>query len=466
MAGPYLVMRGISDGIPPLRDGNLAPLLLIGVAFASRPPPSTTASADSSRLSGRIGQGLLLDLRQRVYRHFQRLSIGFHERYTSGRMVARLTSDMDSISELVDGGIDDLVLAALSVVSIAGILLVLDPPLALAALASFPFLLWLSNWFRHASARAYRRTREAVALVIVHFVESLGGIRAVHAFRREPRNQEIFEVVNDDYRKANLTAFRLISIFAPGIKLIGNVTVAVVLTYGAYRALQRRIEPAVLVAFLLYLRRFFDPMQEISQFYNALQSATAALEKLSGVLQEEPGVPEPATPAPWSARPCRGAVSFDRVTFGYRRDRVVLPELDPRHPGRPDGRPGRRDRRRQVHGGQAGVPLLRPDRRHRPARRRRPARPRRRRPAPGRRDGDPGELPLLRLDRREHRVRPAGCGRGRGTGGRSRPSGPTRSSATCPTATTPTCASAAAGSPPVSASWSRSPGRSWPTRPC
>ena len=129
-----------------------------------------------------------------MYRHFQRLSIGFHERYTSGRMVARLTSDMDSISELVDGGIDDLVLAALSVVSIAGILLVLDPPLALVALLSFPFLLWLSNWFRHASARAYRRTREAVALVIVHFVESLGGIRAVQAFRREPRNQEIFEV--------------------------------------------------------------------------------------------------------------------------------------------------------------------------------------------------------------------------------------------------------------------------------
>ena len=191
---------------------------------------------------------------------------------------------------------------------------------------SFPFLLLLSNWFRHSSAKAYRRTREAVALVIVHFVESLSGIRAVHAFRREPRNQEIFEVVNDDYRQANLTAFRLIAIFAPGIKLIGNVTVAVVLTYGAYRALDGRIDPAVLVAFLIYLRRFFDPMQEISQFYNALQSATAALEKLSGVLQEMPGVPEPAAPVT-PAGPARGTVTFDRVSFGYRRDRVVLPEI-------------------------------------------------------------------------------------------------------------------------------------------
>jgi ABC-type multidrug transport system fused ATPase/permease subunit len=326
MAGPYLVMRGISDGIPPLRDGNAAPLYVIGAAFAVAAAAEYYGKRGFLLLSGRIGQALLLDLRRRVYSHFQRLSISFHERYTSGRMVARLTSDMDSISELVDGGIDDLVLAALSVISIAGILLFLDLPLALVALLSFPFLVWLSNWFRHSSAKAYRRTREAVALVIVHFVESLSGIRAVQAFRREPRNQEIFEVVNDDYRAANLKAFRLIAIFAPGIKLIGNVTVAAVLVYGAYRALNGSMEAAVLVAFLIYLRRFFDPMQEISQFYNALQSATAALEKLSGVLQEKPGVAEPETPA-ISAGPTRGEVSFGRVVFGYRSERIVLPEV-------------------------------------------------------------------------------------------------------------------------------------------
>jgi ABC-type multidrug transport system fused ATPase/permease subunit len=237
---------------------------------------------------------------------------------------------MDTISELVDGGIDDLVLAALSVVSIAGVLLFIDPPLALVALVSFPFLLWLSNWFRHASARAYRRTREAVALVIVHFVESLGGIRAVQAFRREARNQEIFEAVDDDYRKANLAAARLISIFGPTIKLIGNITIAVVLTYGAYRALHGQIGPEVLAAFLLYLRRFFEPMQELSQFYNALQSATAALEKLSGVLQEQPDVPEPGAP---KALPVRhGEVTFTSVTFAYRKDRTVLHTLDLRVP--------------------------------------------------------------------------------------------------------------------------------------
>jgi ATP-binding cassette, subfamily B, bacterial len=203
---------------------------------------------------------------------------------------------------------------------------VLDAPLALVTLLSFPFLLWLSNWFRLSSARAYRRTREAVALVIVHFVESLGGIRAVQAFRREPRNQEIFEAVNQEYRSASLAAARLIAIFAPTIKLIGNVTIAIVLGYGAYRVLGNEMEVGVLAAFLLYLRRFFEPMQELSQFYNSLQSATAALEKISAVLAERPSVPEPVTPARLPT-PVRGAVTLDHVEFGYLPDRPVLHEL-------------------------------------------------------------------------------------------------------------------------------------------
>src|SRR5262245_2968947 len=332
MAGPYLVMLGIGKGIGPLADGDASVLVAVGAGFTAAVLAEYLGKRGFLILTSRIGQSMLLDLRRRVYRHFQSLSISFHERYTSGRMVARLTSDMDAISELVDGGIDDLVLAVLSVVSIAGVLLWIDAPLALVALLSFPFLLWLSNWFRHASARAYRRTREAVALVIVHFVESLGGIRAVQAFRREPRNQEIFDAVNEDYRKANLVTMRLLSIFGPTIKLIGNITIAVVLTYGAYRALHGEIGPEVLAAFLLYLRRFFEPMQELSQFYNSLQSATAALEKLSGVLQESPGVPEPMHPRPMVTSAPRGEVTFDRVTFGYRTDRVVLPEFDLRVP--------------------------------------------------------------------------------------------------------------------------------------
>jgi ATP-binding cassette subfamily B protein len=328
MAGPYLVMLGIDSAIPPLRDdGNARPLIAIASAFLAATVAEYIGKRGFLVLSARIGQAVLLDLRQRVYDHFQRLSVSFHERYTSGRVVARLTSDMDSIAELADGGIDDLVLAGLSVLSVAGILLWLDAPLAAVTLLAFPFLLWLSRWFARASARAYRRTREAVALVIVHFVESLGGIRAVQAFRREPRNQQIFEKVNDDYRRANLRAFRLIATYSPGIKVIGNITIAVILTYGGWLVMHGRTEIGVLAAFLLYLRRFFEPMQELSQFYNSLQSATAALEKLSGVLDEKPAVPEPARPVAL-APDGGGALDFRAVTFHYRPDQPILPTLD------------------------------------------------------------------------------------------------------------------------------------------
>ncbi|WP_221486865.1 ABC transporter ATP-binding protein [Micromonospora carbonacea] len=328
MSGPYLVMLGIDRAIGPLRAGDSGPLAAIAGAFAAATVVEYAARRGFLTLSARIGQAVLLELRQRVYGHFLRLSVGFHERYTSGRMISRLTSDLDSIAELLDGGVDNLVLAALSILSVAGILLWLDLPLAAVTLLAFPFLFWLSRWFARASAGAYRRTREAVSLVIVHFVESLRGIRAVQAYRREPRNQRIFAAVNDDYRQASLHAFRLIATYSPGIKVIGNVTVAVVLGYGGARVLGGAMEVGVLAAFLLYLRRFFEPMQELSQFYNSLQSATAALEKLAGVLDERPAVAEPAHPTPLPGGDARGAVEFRSVSFGYRAGAPILSGLD------------------------------------------------------------------------------------------------------------------------------------------
>ncbi|MEU4379533.1 ABC transporter ATP-binding protein [Micromonospora echinofusca] len=328
MAGPYLVMLGIDRAIAPLRAGEPGPLMAVAAGFAAATAVEYVARRGFLTLSARIGQAVLLDLRQRVYAHFLRLSVAFHERYTSGRMVSRLTSDLDSIGELVGGGIDGVVLAVLSILSIAGILLWLDLPLAAVTLLAFPFLIWLSRWFARASADAWRRTRETVALVIVHFVESMRGIRAVQAFRREPRNQEIFGTVSDDYRRASRDAFRLIATYSPGIKVIGNVTVAVVLCYGGWRVLGGSTGIGVLAAFLLYLRRFFEPMQELSHFYNSLQSATAALEKLAGVLDERPSVAEPARPVPLPTGPGRGAVAFRAVTFGYRPDAPIIAGLD------------------------------------------------------------------------------------------------------------------------------------------
>ncbi|WP_243704626.1 ABC transporter ATP-binding protein [Micromonospora sp. KC723] len=332
MAGPYLVMLGIDRAVAPLRAGDPGPLAAVAGAFAVAAGTEYAARRGFLTLSARIGQAVLLDLRQRVYGHFLRLCVGFHERYTSGRVVSRLTSDLDSIAELVDGGIDSLVTATLTVVSVAAVLLWLDLPLAAVALLAFPLLFALSRWFARASTSAWRRSRDAAALVIVHFVESLRGIRAVQAFRREPRNQQIFDGLNDEYRRANLHGFRLIATYSPGIKVIGNGTLAVVLGYGGWRVLGGGTEVGVLAAFLLYLRRFFEPMQELSQFYNTLQSATAALEKLAGVLDEAPGVPEPARPTPLPPGPERGAVRFRSVSFGYRPQAPILTGLDLRVP--------------------------------------------------------------------------------------------------------------------------------------
>jgi ATP-binding cassette, subfamily B, bacterial len=331
LAIPYLVKEGIDKGIPPMLDGDGSSTLvlivaIVGVAVVVQAVTRLTFLT----ITGRIGQQVLLELRRRLFRHFQRLSTAFHDRYTSGRVISRSTSDVDAIEEMMDTGFDGLVTAVLTLVGTAGLLLWLDLELGLVALIAFPFLAWLTRWFRRESAKAYRRTRETVAVVIVHFVETMTGIRAVQAFRREPRNEEIFADVNDDYRAANERAFRLHGLFMPGIKLIGNITIGAVLVYGAFRAFHGEVTVGTLAAFLIYLRAFFEPMQEISQFYNTFQSASAALEKLSGVLEEEPDVPEPTSPTPLPT--ARGEVGFGAVTFGYDPERPVLRDLDLRVP--------------------------------------------------------------------------------------------------------------------------------------
>ena len=324
---PYLVKEGIDTGIPPIRaSGDLGPLLLVvGLVLASTVIQAVARNLFLVR-SGLIGQDILLSIRRRIFRHFQVLSPAFHDRYTSGRVISRQTSDVDAIYEMLESGFDGLVTAALTLVGTSVLLLVLDVKLGLVALLCGPALVLLTNWFRKESAKSYRSTREKVALVIVHFVESMNGIRAVQAFRREPRNQAIFDDVNDQYRRANLVAFRLVAWFMPGIRLIGNIAIAAVLLYGGYLAYHGEVTVGVLAAFLLYLRQFFEPMMEISQFYNTFQSASAALEKLSGVLEEVSDVPEPSDPVSLGAP--RGELRFDGVRFAYVEGASVLPDLD------------------------------------------------------------------------------------------------------------------------------------------
>lgn len=324
LAGPLLIGVGIDVAVPALVDGDAWPLVWITAAMLVAAGLDTALRFAFLTGSGRVGQAVLLTLRRRVFTHVQALPLSFHERYTSGRTISRLTSDVEALAELLDEGLDGLLTALFSVVGIGIVLVVLDAPLGLTALLGFPFLFWLTRWFQRNSTAAYRRTRETIAALIVQFTETFGGIRAVQAFRREERNDEIYAALNDDNRQAHHRAFWLIAVFVPAVTLIGNLVTVAVLGYGALRVMDGAMAVGTLVSFLLYLRRFFDPLQDIAMFYNSYQSASAALEKLSGVLEETPTVPEPADPVPLPA--ATGRLEFDGVRFGYGAA-TVLPGL-------------------------------------------------------------------------------------------------------------------------------------------
>jgi ABC-type multidrug transport system fused ATPase/permease subunit len=323
---PLLVQRGIDKGIPPILSGGSAHTLMVVVGVLC----GVVLIQATSRMfflqrSGRIGQKVLLELRRRVYRHFQRLDIAFHERYTSGRVVSRSTNDVEAIQDMLETGFDSLITAVLTLIGTSILLVTLDVRLGLMCLAGLPILVGLVWWFRSQSAKTYRRVRESAALVIVQFVETMTGIKAVQAYRREPRNQEIFEDIADRYKADNEKTFRLLAVFMPGVKLVGNITTGVVLLYGGYRVLHGQMTIGTLAAFLLYLRMFFEPMQEISQFFNTFQSASSALEKLAGVLAERPGIKDPERPV--RLERVRGDVAFHDVRFAYVSERPVLPDL-------------------------------------------------------------------------------------------------------------------------------------------
>jgi ABC-type multidrug transport system fused ATPase/permease subunit len=326
MAGPWLVGVAIDDSLPAALQGHYTSLSLVSGGLLVAALLSGWLRSVFVVRSGVIGQAILLDLRRRGFDHVQALSVAFHERFTSGRVISRLTSDVDTLTELLDSGLDGLLTALFNSVAIAVLLLVLDLPLGAIAVGALLPLWLLYRWFSPRAAAAFGRTRETVATMIVNIVETFNGIRAMQAFRREKRNDTIFADLNNRYRSANYDTFVLQAYFIPGTALIGNVATVAVLLVGGYRVSNGGLELGVLTSFLLYLRQFYDPMQDIGVFYNSLQSATAALEKIANVLAEPPSVPEPASPKPLAA-PVRGAVSLENVTFGYRADRPVIAPL-------------------------------------------------------------------------------------------------------------------------------------------
>jgi len=326
VAGPALIAYGIDHGLPALMKQDWFPLGATVVIYLITGVVGALLIAWYTVLTAKISQAILLDLRKRVFLHTQRLSLEFHESYTSGRIIARQTSDLDSIRELLDSGVNQLVQGALYMIFIAIAMFTVDWQSGLVLFGALIPLALLTRWFQVQSQQLFRKTRVASARLIVHFVETMTGIRAVKAFRKEKRNEDEFGELVEDYRYVNGRVIQLFGIFDPGLVLIGNVALAVVLLAGGLRVANDGLAIGALLAALLYTRQFFAPAQEMAMFYNSYQSAAAALEKISGVLEETPSVPDPTDPIDlWEAK---GGVRFDAVKFAYNEGRVILPSFD------------------------------------------------------------------------------------------------------------------------------------------
>lgn len=326
VAGPALIAIGIDTALPAvIQNNDWMPTILVVAIYLTAGIGGAVLIGWYVVVAARLTQAIMLDLRKRIFLHTQRLSLEFHESYTSGRIISRQTSDLDTIRELLDGGLNELVSGVLYGLFTLGALYLLDWQSGLVLTVMGIPLYLLMRWFYRRSQVVYRESRVVSAQVIVKFVETMTGIRAVKAFRKEPRNDEEFGDLAGQYRDVNMRSIRLFGTFEPALMAVASVSVAVVLLWGGGRVIGGALEIGVLAAAVLYVRNFFAPLQEVAFFLNSYQSATAALEKVSGVLEEEPTVPDPTDPVDlWSAR---GHVRFDEVTFGYSDDRVILPNF-------------------------------------------------------------------------------------------------------------------------------------------
>jgi len=266
-------------------------------------------------MTGWVGERILTDLRKQLFGHLQRLSLGFYERNRAGVLISRMTNDVEAIDQLVTDGVTTLAQSTLTLGGTAVLLLVLDWRLALATLAVIPFMSIGTVLFRKRSARAYAAVRERLGLVTATLAEDIAGMRMVQAFVREHRATENFRTVARRYRDANMETVVLNGVYFPFVSFLATLALAVVLGYGGHLYFRHAISIGTLFAFMLYVNNFFDPVQQLSQLYNTFLSATAALDKIIGVLDEAPEIVDRpgAQPLPH----IQGHVRFEDVHFAY-----------------------------------------------------------------------------------------------------------------------------------------------------
>jgi ATP-binding cassette subfamily B protein len=320
---PFLAKLAIDDGIG---EGDLEALTVIVILFVVAGLANLLASMAQTYFTGWTGERILADLRNRLFRHLQRLSLGYYERNRAGVVISRLTNDVEALDQLVTDGVTSLFQNTLLLVGTAVILFALDWRLALAALAVFPLMAIATSFFRRRSSRAYRAVRERLGLVTATLAEDIAGMRVVQSFTREQTNQRQFRSVNNRYRDSNQETVVLNGLYFPFVDFLAALATATVLGFGGWLTLEGEVTVGTLFAFLLYLSNFFDPVQQLSQLYNTFLSAVAALDKIMDVLDEEPEIVD--NPGARPLPQIDGHVRFDGVRFGYGAGPEILHGLD------------------------------------------------------------------------------------------------------------------------------------------
>ena len=281
---------------------------------------------------------MVVYLRKRVFRHAQSLSVSFHERYTSGKVISRLTSDIDTVRSFLDSGISQLAITLLSMVISAVAIFLLDWRIGLFMLVMGVPIYFLTRWFQKTAVPVFRMMRTESAHLTSRFVETFTGIRAVKAFGAEAQMRSEYAQASERYRLAVMDSIKIFGVYSPVLMLLGNVFIAGALVLGGYAVLGGTMQIGTLLALVIYANRVFEPVMQLSEFYNMFQSAMSALEKLSSFLAEEPEVAEPDHPYERTVEPAAGTaegasgkvqgalVELDSAVFGYTSDRHALKE--------------------------------------------------------------------------------------------------------------------------------------------
>jgi ATP-binding cassette subfamily B protein len=312
LAPPYLLGKAIDSGI---EAGDVSTLNWIVAAFVFATVLYAVATYWETYLVGWLGTRALQDLRERIFTHLQSMSIGFFTRRSPGVLISRMTNDVEALNQLVTNGLVTIFSSTLTLVGIVVIMLFLDVKLALITFVTFPLLAVASVVFRIVSAGTYRATRERIAAVTAYLQETLSGVRVVRSFGQESHHVAVMTDLNEQNRDVNMKTVYLNASYFPAVELLAAVGTAVILLYGGSQAIDGALEVGVVVAFVGYLARFFEPIQELSQLYTTYQQGMAALDKIFDLLDTPPDMVD----APDAIDPgtLRGEIELDGVWFSY-----------------------------------------------------------------------------------------------------------------------------------------------------